>query len=98
MGIERSPSNIGDKLTWRRARAASDPLSYRPLQITVDLGMGVLDLSREIIIVPDLNFCLNLTCVTVFFLFFYPVLDICYHVTMTLLHPAQHTYSYKIHT
>ena len=30
MGIEPSPSNIGDKLAWPRARAESDPLSYRP--------------------------------------------------------------------
>ena len=29
-GIEPSPCNIGDKLAWPRARAASDPPSYSP--------------------------------------------------------------------
>ena len=33
MGIEPSPSNIGDKLAWPRARAVSDPLSHRPPMI-----------------------------------------------------------------
>ena len=32
-GIEPTSSNIGDKLAWPRACAASDPLSYRPPQI-----------------------------------------------------------------
>ena len=33
-GLEPSPSDIGDKFLWPRARAASDPLSYRrPQQV-----------------------------------------------------------------
>ena len=36
MEIEPSPSNIGDRISWARARGASDPLSYRllPLQLS----------------------------------------------------------------
>ena len=29
MGIESSPSNIGDKLVWSKVRTASDPLKLR---------------------------------------------------------------------
>ena len=33
LGLEPSPSNIGDMLAWPRVRAASDPLSYRPSHV-----------------------------------------------------------------
>ena len=45
-GIEASPSNIGDKLPWPRARALSDPLSYRPPLIANPLKMCLTCLAK----------------------------------------------------
>ena len=47
MGIEPSPSNIGVKLAWPRARAAPDPLSYRPLLYLLNEGHNTAKSERS---------------------------------------------------